>query len=112
MKKIICVIALLLVVVACGNQKKSVLEKEIDVYEAAIQRISAANNLKEFTLIRNEVKEEISAIKAANREELDSIRWDAFLKKPYAVILQDSLMSTLKKYNAHCRSKKQQFKIK
>ena len=112
MKNIIYVLVLFLTIVSCGNSRKSVIEKQIDVYEAGIERISSVSNIKEFNLIRNEVKTEIEAIKNANKEELSDIRWNAFLKEPEAARQSDSLMAVIKRYGALCRNKKQQFKIK
>jgi hypothetical protein len=89
-----------------------VIEKQIDVYKTGIERISSVSNIKEFNLVRNEVKTEIEAIKSANNEELSNIRWNAFLKEPEAVRQSDSLIAIIKRYGTLCRNKRKQFKVK
>ena len=111
MKKIFFALFLFLSAMSCSEQK-SVIEKEIDVYLVGIERASDANNIKELKLVRQEIKDEIKAIKEVNKEELSDIRWNAFMKEPEAVRQTDSLMSVIKRYAAVCRDKRKQFKIK
>lgn len=97
---------------SCSKPEKNVVEKQIAVYETAIERVEAASNATELKAIREEVKSEIKAIKEAGAQELKEIRWNSFKKDSTAKVLTDSLLSTIKKYGAFCREKAKQFRVK
>lgn len=97
---------------SCSKPEKNVVEKQIAVYETAIERVEAASNATELKAIREEVKVEIKAIKEAGAQELKEIRWNSFMKDSTAKVLTDSLLSTIKKYGAFCREKAKQFRVK
>ncbi len=97
---------------SCSKPEKNVVEKQIAVYETAIERVEAASNATELKAIREEVKGEIKAIKEAGAQELKEIRWNSFKKDSTAKVLTDSLLSTIKKYGAFCREKAKQFRVK
>lgn len=97
---------------SCSKPEKNVVEKQIAVYETAIERVEAASNATELKAIREEVKGEIKAIKEAGAQELKEIRWNSFKKDSTAKVLTDSLLSTIKKYGVFCREKAKQFRVK
>lgn len=97
---------------SCSRPEKNVVEKQIAVYEAAIERVKVASNAKELKAIREEVKGEIKAIKEAGAQELKEIRWKSLMKDSTSIVLTDSLFSTIRKYGAFCREKVKQFRVK
>jgi hypothetical protein len=97
---------------SCSKPEKNVVEKQIAVYETAIERVEAASNATELKAIREEVKGEIKAIKEAGAQELKEIRWNSFRKDSTAKVLTDSLLSTIRKYSAFCCEKAKQFRVK